>query len=237
MMKKEFRVPYGKHELVGDIISDGNAPSLLYLHGAGASNRRRFDPLRDMLAEQGIGSVAFDFTGTGDTGGDLRSSSLRERVEEAEAVVSHLQLPAPLSLVGSSMGAYVAVKLTEKFRVENLILFVPAFYTRAAYAIPFNAGFTEIIRTPGSWQDSDAWEMFGGFKGNVLVFAAGKDEVIPKELIERIGQGVPQAASKEVVVFPDADHGIGRYFGEDSVAFKLAGEKIAALMRGQNHKM
>jgi alpha-beta hydrolase superfamily lysophospholipase len=48
----------------------------------------------------------------GDTGGDLKSSSLKSQTEQACAVIGAAGLTRPLSVLAASMGGYTAVTLT-----------------------------------------------------------------------------------------------------------------------------
>ena len=151
-----IQVSFESHTLIGDVLGPQNSPRVLVLHGAGNSNRRRFRTLREELFAKGISSAAFDFVGHGDTGGDLKSSSLISRTRQACRVVDALNLQQPFSVIGASMSAYTSVKLLEHFRIKSLILLVPAMYTSQAYTTPFNRGFSDIIRQPQSWVQSDA---------------------------------------------------------------------------------
>jgi len=103
--------------------------------------------------------VAFDCIGHGETGGDLKQSSLQSRTAQACAVIEALSLPQPFAVLAGSMGGYTAVTLLPRYAIANLILVVPAMYAAEAFAVPFNAGFTEIIRRPNSWESSDGWEL------------------------------------------------------------------------------
>ena len=181
-----IQVDFEGHTLIGDVLSDGSPPRLLVLHGAGDSCRQRFQLLREELFAAGISSAAFDFVGHGDTGGDLKSSSLRSRCRQARRVAEALNLKQPLALMGASMSAYTAVKLLEHYRIKDLILVVPAMYAARAESIPFNRGFTEIIRQPQSWIDSDAWPLLAAYRGRLLIVAAEHDGVIPRDVIDRI---------------------------------------------------
>lgn len=230
MNRNTFTVDFGGRLLIGDTISAGETPNLLFLHGAGESHRKRFDSLRDLLATQDIGSVAFDFIGHGETGGDILATCLKDRVDQAITVIRELQIPLPLSIVGSSMGGYIAVKLADLIPAQSIILFVPAMYAAEAYTLPFGGGFTDVIRQEGGWQNSDAWEILAKFTGNLLVFAGGQDEAIPRELIEKIGKTAVNVRHKEIIIFPDAGHAIGRCFSENFPALHLTAEKISTLI-------
>jgi pimeloyl-ACP methyl ester carboxylesterase len=203
---RDFRVACDGHLLVGDVLAADTAPHLLVLHGAGQSCRERFRQLREYLLERGVGSVAFDCIGHGDTGGDLRSSSLKSRTDQACAVIEAVSLPEPFSVLAGSMGGYTAVTLLPRYRIANLILIGPAMYTAEAYAMPFNRGFTEVIRRPNSWEHSDAWDLLAGFTGRLLVIAGEKDAVIPPGVIRNIHDSARNAAERTLYVARGASH-------------------------------
>ncbi|HSB78837.1 MAG TPA: alpha/beta fold hydrolase [Candidatus Methylomirabilis sp.] len=205
-MTRVFRIPWNGHVLVGDVLADQEPPRLLVLHGGGQSNRERFRLLREHFLRHGVGSVAFDCVGHGETGGDLKQSSLRGRTAQACAVIDALSLPQPFSVLGASMGGYTAVTLLPRYAVAALILLGPAMYAAEAYAVPFNAGFTEIIRRPQSWESSDAWTLLSGFRGRLLLVAGEHDAVIPPGVIRNIYAAARNAAERRLFVAPGASH-------------------------------
>lgn len=226
MNKQKFSVDFGSVKLIGDTISQNNQPGLLFLHGGGPLGRARFDRLREALSDRKIGSCAFDFIGHGKTAGDLTASSLESRVEQTLAVVKSQKLLEPLSMVASSMSGHIAIKLTKFLNVANLILIAPAVYASKAYAVSFGPKFSEIIRAPHSWRDSDIWEILKNYKGNLLIFAAGKDQVIPDEVIERIYNSAASASSKKIITFKDATHPLIEWFNEHPDYLEQVSDKI-----------
>ncbi len=205
-MRRVFRVPFEGRELAADVLAGAEPPRLLVLHGGGQSNRERFRLLRESLFARGVGSVAFDCIGHGETGGELPQSSLRSRTAQACVVIDTLPVPQPFSILGASMGGYTAVTLLPRYAVSSLILLAPAMYAAEAYAVPFNAGFSEIIRRPDSWQSSDAWELLGGFTGRLLVVAGERDSVIPPGVIQRVYGAASRAAVRRLFVASGASH-------------------------------
>jgi uncharacterized protein len=201
-----FQVDAGTRPLIGDIISNGTLPRVLILHGAGNANRGYFRLFREQLLIHGISSVAFDFVGHGDTGGELKSSSLISRTRQACRVVDSVGIQQPFSVIAASMGAYTAVKLLEYYQIKNMILLVPAMYTASAYTIPFNEGFTDIIRQPESWEHSDAWNLLSGYRGRLLIIAAENDKIIPKGVINKIYDSAVNAKERKLFVAPRASH-------------------------------
>jgi len=198
-----FELPFGDHVLRGDACAEDC--TTLVLHGAGGSCRDRFAPLRDALNERGMPSASFDFVGHGETGGSLLGSSLSERTEQAAAVIRHA-CREPLTIIGASMSAYTAIRLTEIFTVEDLVLLVPAVYTAVAYDLPFGPHFSAAIRVPDSWRRSDAFGILSRFTGNLLIIAAERDQVIPSGLVERVLDSAERARVRRLHVVPRAGH-------------------------------
>jgi pimeloyl-ACP methyl ester carboxylesterase len=136
----------------------------------------------------------------------LKQSSLRSRTAQAGAVIDALALPQPLSILAASMGGYTAVTLLPRYAIATLILLGPAMYAAEAYAVPFNAGFTEIIRRPNSWESSDAWDLLAHFTGRLLVVAGQRDTVIPPGVIRNVYDSVRNARARTLFVAPGTSH-------------------------------
>lgn len=201
-----FDVAWPGATIKGDSIAGRPDLQTVLIHGAGTSTRARFAPLRKTLHEREIGSTAFDCLGHGETGGAISESSLASRTRQAEAVIDALGGDAALALVGTSMGAYNAIKLTETRPVEALVLVVPGVYAPAAYELPFGPRFTAAIRQERSWDATDAWGILEDFSGRLLVIAAEHDAVIPAEIPERLVQAASKASWRELHIVRGAEH-------------------------------
>lgn len=216
MKIKQFQVEMNHCLLKGDIFGDTADGSLLMLHGGGTASRNRFTLLRNDLWHQGVFSSAFDFIGCGDSEGNRNLTSLESQTKQAVCVIETLNMKPPISVMGASMGAYSAVKLLANFPIANLILIVPAMYAFTACKMPFNQGFTQIIRKPESWVDSDAWNLLRKFTGNLLIIAAEKDDVIPGDVIKRLIKAAVNVHSMTTIMVPGAPHKILDYLYNDS---------------------
>jgi len=104
------------------------------------------------------------------------------------------------------MGGYIAMKLLEHLRCENLILFCPAAYSPAAWDLKFGHGFTQEIRGPGSYLDTDIGTIGGEFKGNVLLIFGSEDSVIPFEVQEMYRKCFRNAQSMTSVTLTEWKH-------------------------------
>lgn len=208
---EQFTIPFNDTILVGDIFPADTKPDVLILHGAGKSNRKRYDYLRTPLAQDNIATCAFDCIGHGETGGEITATCLRDRTEQAARVIEKLSLPQPLGLLGGSMGAYTAIKLTELYPVDRLVLVVPAVYRADVYSVPFGEDFSSRIRKSESWLDTDAWDILSRYQGKLLIAAAEKDEVVKPEIPQRIYEAATQAKEKELYIFKQAGHQIREF--------------------------
>jgi pimeloyl-ACP methyl ester carboxylesterase len=200
-----FSVEFAGRRLAGDETLGANG-NVLLLHGAGASARNKFGILHGALEERGVGMTCFDCIGHGETGGEMADSSLESRTRQAQAVIAARGLPQPLALMGFSMGAYSAVRLSDIHEVASMILIVPGVYTPSAYRLPFGPQFSGAIRRERSWHDSDAWEILSRYRGRLLVIAAGNDAVIPLEIPERLVASCVNAEWRHLLLVPDTEH-------------------------------
>jgi len=82
-----FKVPFGERTLVGDMLSSDFEAHTLVLHGAGELGRTRVRFIREYFFRNGISSCAFDFIGHGETGGDIKQTSLYERTRQACSII------------------------------------------------------------------------------------------------------------------------------------------------------
>ncbi|MHA4866852.1 alpha/beta hydrolase [Duganella sp. PWIR1] len=229
----DFDAPYDGEVLKADHYVGRDSNRILYLHGAGGSTRRGHHMLRSALQQRGLGSVCFDAIGHGETGGTFAQSSVASRTRQAQAVLAARPLPEPLVIVGSSMGAYNAIRLTQQHRVDALVLIVPGVYTPSAYEVPFGPEFSAIIRRERSWADSDAWEILSRFEGRLLVIHAEHDATIPLEISERLVAAATSAQSRQLHIVQGAEHNrLWSLLAETPSAFDAAVDLVAVTVNG-----
>ncbi len=209
MEVRRIEVPFQNTKLIADIVGDDLR--VLSLHGGGSSQRHRFRVVREYLLDKGLGSVAFDCIGHGDTGGDLIGSSLSSRTEQAQSVIKYLDVPEPLMVMASSMGGYTALKLTEHVKVDTLLLVAPAAYYKDAYKVPFGEGFAAHVRAAESWNKSDAWEILDRYEGRLLIVSGENDDIIPRAVIHKLYDSAKHARHRELVTLQGVDHGVLRH--------------------------
>lgn len=158
MAHPHFQLPFRSAQLHGSTTHSAShsAPRTLALHGGGASSRLGYQPLLDFLADHGHSSAAFDFAGQGESTGRMADSGLRDRVQQALAVVDFLDMPRPVSLIASSMGGHIACSLIDALTPPALVLYCPAAYEAAALDVPFGPAFQQVIRGTTDFSASPA---------------------------------------------------------------------------------
>lgn len=198
-----FQVPF-EGKLIYAESTYGRNGHVLMLHGGG-KDRTVFYKYRALLDAAGIGTTVFDFVGHGETGGEMRESSLLSRTAQAEAVVAFQGLKLT-GCIGVSMGAYNALQLSKTVSFQSLILMVPGVYSPSAYRVKFGPEFSAIIRKERSWAHTDAWDIAAEFTGNMLIIAAENDAIIPTEIPEKLFSSACCCRHKALLIIPGADH-------------------------------
>jgi pimeloyl-ACP methyl ester carboxylesterase len=89
----------------------GRSPSILFLPGyASDMEGAKALALDDFARRRGNGMIRFDYSGTGSSGGKFEEGTLALWLEEALEVLDQVT-SEPVILVGSSMGAWIAIHL------------------------------------------------------------------------------------------------------------------------------
>jgi uncharacterized protein len=117
----------GKH-IVGDLIP-GQDRQLLFVTGF-LSKRwgNKSKALADLCRRENWGFCCFDFRGNGESEGAFTDYTLCDWLEDARSVTNMLANGSPMTLIGSSLGGWLAWILGQEFpQVTRLVLLAPAF--------------------------------------------------------------------------------------------------------------
>ncbi|WTO37665.1 lysophospholipase [Streptomyces achromogenes] len=213
-----FTHAYDGERLSGAVAGPAGRATALLLHGAGNGSKERSLPFLADFAGQGCRALAFDFSGHGESTGQLADLSLRRRYEQAVAVLdAHAPGDDPLILIGFSMSGQTVADLMRHYgrRVAAVGLCAPAVYGPDAWDVPFGTGdsrFSELIRTPDSWRDSPALKVFRAYEGRAVLAVPGHDTVIPAAVTEAIQEALSERSRFSRLGLPDAEHILGLWF-------------------------
>jgi len=104
-------------------VRPGSEPTLVFLPGYASDMEGTKALALDAFAERrGLAMLRLDYSGTGSSGGKFEDGTLELWLEEALAAVDQLT-QGPLVVVGSSMGGWIALRLTlqRPGRVQGLV--------------------------------------------------------------------------------------------------------------------
>lgn len=194
-MKQSVTIPLGALSLSGVIyLPPKFSKGVVFIHGGGRFNLERYAFLQHYFELHSIASLVFDCRGCGLSDGVFEESSLRNRMNDAEAALTYFQnltsLPIQNIYVwGSSMGAHIASRLIDTNpQIAGVILQSGAAYGLEAEHLPMNEEFSAFIRKPDSWKNSPAFSTLEKFKGKLLVVYGADDALIPEGVKEHYRQ-------------------------------------------------
>jgi len=112
---------------------DGGAPGFVWLGGYRSDmDGTKAVELDRWCGERGLACTRFDYSGHGQSGGEFRDGTISRWLGEAMAVVEAFARK-PVILVGSSMGAWIALRMVQELNagaasdsVAGLLLLAPA---------------------------------------------------------------------------------------------------------------
>jgi len=189
-----------------------NKPSVIFLHGAGPSNKEQVKYLSELFVKNNQNVIRFDFSGQGESSGVLQEASLLKRQIEALAIIKYFNMNMEnLTIVGTSMGGYIATSLAKLISIKNLILFCPAAYDIKAWDIQFNNGFTEILRRDISLLVSNIDDLLESFIGKSLLVLAEKDEIIQPIIVDMYQKVLTKKSNHFTYIIPESPHPIHRW--------------------------
>lgn len=168
---------------------------IIFIYGGSRDfTRSMLWPLCEKFARAGYAAVSFDFRGmTPNSELKFEETGLHTRIEDTRAVLNFVwqkEKPKEFILWGISMGGYIATQILSYS--SRAILIAPAAYDRRILEekIAFgdrkdpNNKFSQILRTPGSWKNSDSFSKVSSFKGILLLISFAEDTVVPPEITE-----------------------------------------------------
>lgn len=217
MTTSKIELPVGGKRLSVSIYSPGRkSPNwMLFLFGGSRTRgKERFAQWQKTLTQENIGSVSFDYSGTGKSSGNFFASSLANRINETVAIIRWMKKrfghKIQLTLCGGSMGAYVALGASRIFTksIKNLILFCPAAYARESHFLCFGPKFSDCIRQSKSWKNSLSFGWIQQFTGKILFLVPENDEIVPTEIPREYFRLAQKASEVKYITIPSATHNL-----------------------------
>lgn len=181
------------------------------LHGGGPLGKEGTSYLAPAFLARGEALARLDFSGQGESSGSIPESSLRGRFEEALQAMDALGMDGNTTVIGTSMGGYIATRIAAMGRASRLVLFCPAAYTPRAWDVPFGGGFTEIIRAPLSYLESDVPSLLASFRGPSFLCVPSEDEIVPEEVTRAYRENLARSGPVSVYTVEGCPHPVHRW--------------------------
>jgi hypothetical protein len=221
-------------------------PRFIYLHGfASSPGSRKALFFEQRFRELGIGLEIPDLAE-----GDFRNLTLTAQLN----VISKVSRAEPVSLIGSSMGGYLAALYAARHprQVEQLVLLAPAFSFASRWPETLGERTMEQWKRTNTLQvfhysegcevelgyqlveDASQYEAYPDVAQPVLIFQGRNDTVVPPEYAVRFAERHPNARLRLL----NSDHELGNVLDEmwmETEEF-LFGRKFNSLVEGgQRH--
>jgi hypothetical protein len=221
-------------------------PRFIYLHGfASSPGSRKALFFEQRFRELGIGLEIPDLAE-----GDFRNLTLTAQLN----VIARVSRDEPVSLIGSSMGGYLAALYAGRHprQVEKLVLLAPAFSFATRWPETLGERSMEQWKRTNTLQvfhyseghevelgyqlveDASQYEAYPDVAQPVLIFQGRNDTVVPPEYAVRFAERHPNARLRLL----NSDHELGNVLDEmwmETEEF-LFGRKFDSLVEGgQRH--
>lgn len=192
----------------------GPGPAALLVHGWTSAQHLHDRAVGERLAGFGITSLSLDLPGHGRSSGQREAIVLGDFLRAVAAAYEHLAAqPAVdtrrITVVGSSFGAYLSMRLTTQRPVENLVLRVPGNFPDGFDDQPMGAVLGDAAR---HWRGralpagaTAAMRALQSFGGKVLLVEAGDDVIVPHQTVVNLRDSVRPGGAEHVVI-PGAPH-------------------------------
>ena len=220
----------GKKERLAGVLTlpkyTTNVPAVIICHGfAKTKSDRKFVELSRFLADKGLASLRFDFSGHGESEGDFEKLTLQKEVGDLAAAFSFLSKQkrinsSRIAIIGHSLGAVVAVLFQAQCQKANtLILLAPAlqqkellqnWYSKKQIALCQKEKYTDTPRgRVGVGYLTEAlafdWrETVEKIASPVLIIHGQKDDDVPLKYSRELLKAIK--ADKKLEIIEGADH-------------------------------
>ena len=198
-----------------EVLKEKN-PGLLFIHGSPSRGQAGQVEYADAVAKAGYMAMTFDLSGHGASqGGDqppVMENFLNDTTAAYDRFVQEAALdPKKITVVGGSLGSYLALMLAERKRVENLVLQNPANFPDNVLEKPVTdyTGTEPVLewrQQPLKFDSNASLKAIHEFKGNVLIVESELDELIPHQSTENYVKAVKDTSRVRREVLPGAKH-------------------------------
>ena len=194
-------------------LCETRAPAVITCHGLFSSMQsEKFLHIAEAFSRAGFAVVRFDFSGCGESTGDIADTTVTRRLQELKAVMRHISGHAKLSghfgILGSSLGGYVGLLYAARHPVAALSVWATP---KELLSLKRNIPPDDVRKLKADFfSDAGRWDLPAEIAGLqcVQVIQGTEDEIVPWQHAELISQAVQEP--RELLLLPGADHSISQ---------------------------
>ena len=197
----------------------GKNPAILFVHGWTSEMKRSFQ-YAESLSKLGYICFLFDNRGHGDSEGNIKTFTIKDFFEGILRAYDYLLDVKGvdrenISAVGSSFGGYLIALLSEKRKVNNLVLRAPADYSNFDFQKIKYVEDAKELTSVIDWRkiskkpnETFALNAVNHYSGEVLVIESENDTIVPHQTLMNYINAVKDRSKLEHVVIKGAPHSI-----------------------------
>ena len=179
---------------------DKNAKVVVMCHGYKSSKDKETSRLlAKKLVEKGVSVLRFDFTGHGQSEGNMEDITPLQGLDDLSCAVKNLD-KEDFGLYGSSFGGYIALLYASDNSISSLALKAPVSDYRETAAIIDRPHFLEETRS------INLYKKVKSIKCPVLIIHGDRDDVVSLRQSKKLHQSL--VSDKRLQVVHGADHDI-----------------------------
>ncbi|MDO8658808.1 MAG: alpha/beta hydrolase [Candidatus Levybacteria bacterium] len=219
MTSKNVTIKSNGYSLSGTIFIPDNKktklPAVIFYHGMVSQSKPRYNKRAEILAENGIAALTFDFRGCGESAGKIGELLISDWFDDAILAFDYL-VNQPfidkerVGVSGKSFGGYMASLVSAKRNIKSMVLQAPAIYADSWFDKPYLT--TEEFederlkyRLSDKASDNEAIRAISKYKNPLLVVGSELDDTCPKNIVEGYFENCP-AKNKKIHWIKGADH-------------------------------
>jgi alpha-beta hydrolase superfamily lysophospholipase len=183
--------------------------AILICHGIGEIVSQWF-PIQRLLAENGIASLVFDYSGYGRSTGFIDFTQCEQDAIASFALLQTLAPTVPISLLGFSLGTGIAPAILNRVNADRLVLCAGYSSFRKAARAAWIPGFLSPL-VPPIWSAEDALR---ACSLPILIVQGDQDRLFPMKMAHELVSCCGNSA--ELLILPARSHNHPFYYPQMS---------------------
>ena len=245
--EREFVFLSGGNKLIGRLFEpeiiekDILLPSIIILHGWMLDNQESSFKFAREISRKGFICMTFNYRGHSGSEGILQEATRRDFFVDAINGYDFLTHQEhvdtnSITVIGSSLGGYLAILLSEERKVRSLILKVPAnapdkFFDQKGTMYQSSEDIMSWRKTVHHHSESKSLRALHNFTGSILLFYAGQDEALPHEVMNSYIKAVADVKQLTYVMFGQATHIMYKNPGIDRQILNISVEWLMTIYK------